>query len=625
MPEGLTSIEDLKVVISAETESLGKGLENASAIISRFTGDADGKLKGFDGALARIGSGILSFKGALGVWAEAATVALDLLGKIGEKGDVAFKQLGAEEEWNKLKASVADLVPALQEGFVGALDSVAKAANGYVSGMNGMETATASAASSADNFSKVSLANLEEALKRVAHEARRLASTDTWSVTTADNEIARIKRQIEATSAVVDKITQNGSTSLLDKVIGAVSPWHRENLGTLDELQKRLAALQVTLGEMEALRTKKQWSVLEVDDTTPEYFKGLEREIDLLKLRAATLGMSAAEAAAHTASVRIRAEAEKDGEAALAAANAELAKRIPLMIALRQQIDNHAEAERQARRAEQDAARQEKGRESIVEGMDRELMSLRQKQRALTDNSAATKAQEIEERTLAQARQRNVEVTEEMAIKIKAYSAEIARADEALKGHQQMLNQLNQVGSVVFKGLETGLDQWMSGGKVKFKDLVDSMMRDLQRLLLRMMVIQPLQQSLFGGGGSAGALGSLFGGFRAEGGPVDAGRAYVVGERGPEMFIPRETGGIVSNDSLRRAAGGDGGEIRGNTTVNVINNHPGVRIETEETVDGRGNRSTQVMIEETVARSLASPSGQAAMRGYGNRPVLTQR
>jgi hypothetical protein len=30
-----------------------------------------------------------------------------------------------------------------------------------------------------------------------------------------------------------------------------------------------------------------------------------------------------------------------------------------------------------------------------------------------------------------------------------------------------------------------------------------------------------------------------FGGFRADGGGVDPGWAYVVGERGPETFVPR--------------------------------------------------------------------------------------
>lgn len=45
-----------------------------------------------------------------------------------------------------------------------------------------------------------------------------------------------------------------------------------------------------------------------------------------------------------------------------------------------------------------------------------------------------------------------------------------------------------------------------------------------------------------------GALGGLLG--RASGGPVWAGHAYMVGERGPELFVPRRSGQIVPNEQL---------------------------------------------------------------------------
>lgn len=47
------------------------------------------------------------------------------------------------------------------------------------------------------------------------------------------------------------------------------------------------------------------------------------------------------------------------------------------------------------------------------------------------------------------------------------------------------------------------------------------------------------------GGGFGSFLGSIFGGFRADGGPVQAGRAYVVGERGPELMVPNRSGFVV--------------------------------------------------------------------------------
>jgi hypothetical protein len=68
------------------------------------------------------------------------------------------------------------------------------------------------------------------------------------------------------------------------------------------------------------------------------------------------------------------------------------------------------------------------------------------------------------------------------------------------------------------------------------------------------------------GGGSVSALygpgapnavagGGIFSGagpfqFRAAGGPVSAGTPYLVGERGPELFMPRTSGSIYPNDAM---------------------------------------------------------------------------
>ena len=44
-------------------------------------------------------------------------------------------------------------------------------------------------------------------------------------------------------------------------------------------------------------------------------------------------------------------------------------------------------------------------------------------------------------------------------------------------------------------------------------------------------------------------------GFKANGGPVSAGSPYVVGEHGPELFVPGRNGSVSSNDNLRNAMG----------------------------------------------------------------------
>ncbi|ESQ86598.1 hypothetical protein ABAC460_23080 [Asticcacaulis sp. AC460] len=65
---------------------------------------------------------------------------------------------------------------------------------------------------------------------------------------------------------------------------------------------------------------------------------------------------------------------------------------------------------------------------------------------------------------------------------------------------------------------------------------------------------------IFGQGGGSGTSGGWmtnlmdFAGFRAGGGPVEAGRAYVVGEKRPELFVPRVSGTIMPH--VNAAAGG---------------------------------------------------------------------
>lgn len=87
-----------------------------------------------------------------------------------------------------------------------------------------------------------------------------------------------------------------------------------------------------------------------------------------------------------------------------------------------------------------------------------------------------------------------------------------------------------------------------------------------------------------GGGLSAAiaqAVGGLFGGTRAEGGPVLGGGAYLVGERGPEVFRPSGAGVI-------EAAGGPG------VTVNVR-------------IDGGapGLMRSEAQIAQSLARAVA--------------------
>lgn len=71
-------------------------------------------------------------------------------------------------------------------------------------------------------------------------------------------------------------------------------------------------------------------------------------------------------------------------------------------------------------------------------------------------------------------------------------------------------------------------------------------------------------------GGGIPGLGSLIGSLfglpgRATGGPVAPGRSYVVGERGPELFVPTSAGRVESNNGR-----GGGGGHNVNVSIRVV-------------------------------------------------------
>jgi hypothetical protein len=96
---------------------------------------------------------------------------------------------------------------------------------------------------------------------------------------------------------------------------------------------------------------------------------------------------------------------------------------------------------------------------------------------------------------------------------------------------------------------ESAFEDAVVAGK-SLRDVLAGISQDLSRLILRKSVTEPAAGFLTGvfkDVDLGGLFSGLFGGARAEGGPVSAGRAYLVGERGPELFVPGAGGGIVPN------------------------------------------------------------------------------
>jgi hypothetical protein len=92
----------------------------------------------------------------------------------------------------------------------------------------------------------------------------------------------------------------------------------------------------------------------------------------------------------------------------------------------------------------------------------------------------------------------------------------------------------------------------------RLSDTLRDLANDILRLVMRQTITNPMADAI------SGAIGTFMGA-RADGGPVTGGGTYMVGERGPELFVPNTSGMIVPHEALQ----GGGGGVVVQQTINV--------------------------------------------------------
>lgn len=114
------------------------------------------------------------------------------------------------------------------------------------------------------------------------------------------------------------------------------------------------------------------------------------------------------------------------------------------------------------------------------------------------------------------------------------------------------------------RAIEGALLRAVRSGKFGFEELKGvalGMLADIARAAVHAGV-----ERVTGGGSLSAGLAGLVGlPGRATGGPVAPGRGYVVGERGPELFVPTSSGRVETGVP----AGGGGRDVRVTITVNA--------------------------------------------------------
>lgn len=143
--------------------------------------------------------------------------------------------------------------------------------------------------------------------------------------------------------------------------------------------------------------------------------------------------------------------------------------------------------------------------------------------------------------------------------------------DEFMKKYMDAFDTMGDFGSQTIQGLSEDakdlaedLRQAFIGRLADINSLGDAMSAVLDRLKAQLLEI-----AFFGTDGNGGLFGGLFnniagmfagffGGARASGGPVEAGRGYLVGEKGPELFVPGQGGRVMSNRETAAMGGAKG-------------------------------------------------------------------
>lgn len=112
----------------------------------------------------------------------------------------------------------------------------------------------------------------------------------------------------------------------------------------------------------------------------------------------------------------------------------------------------------------------------------------------------------------------------------------------------------NDLAKTGAESLSSGLADAIVQGK-SLADVFKNVVKQLAAMILKALIFKAIEIGL---NAVVPGLGTAIAGTRATGGPVNAGKSYLVGEKGPELFSPNNSGKITTNAQTFRPQGGGG-------------------------------------------------------------------
>jgi hypothetical protein len=187
----------------------------------------------------------------------------------------------------------------------------------------------------------------------------------------------------------------------------------------------------------------------------------------------------------------------------------------------------------------------------------------------------------------------NLDPNDRAQQKIDEYKTKLTELQDPINMAQRGAQGIGDAFASSFQGIMTGTQTAQEALASFFQNIAKSFLDMATEIIAQMVIMYAFKQllGLFGGGAGIAPSNNFSGAFsgttasfnpssfgmgllpgRAKGGPVSSGQTYMVGERGPELFVPGRSGTIVANDKM-------GG---GNTNVVVNVDAKGSSVEGDE-------------------------------------------
>jgi hypothetical protein len=172
--------------------------------------------------------------------------------------------------------------------------------------------------------------------------------------------------------------------------------------------------------------------------------------------------------------------------------------------------------------------------------------------------------------------QKNLNVAKQQgSISEKQYREAMALVAETIKELNPLYKSMRDEANAAFEKTADALTDMVMKGKFDLKSLGNIFKSTIKEMIadaLKAQIIKPMLRGIFGGIG--GAIGGPIGGFigaigqSADGGSLNSGVPQIVGERGPELIVPKSASNILNNHNTKNAMGGGAATVV-NQTINV--------------------------------------------------------